>query len=680
MLQNRRWTSHAAVLLACLVFAGLGLLMIQYPGAQYDEVLFVSSLHAPAEIEYVAQTPFGGVPVMLMTYIGTFKAALYAPFLWLAGSGHLTLRLPVLAFGTVSIALLFLALRRLTDTRVAILVSLLLATDSIYLLTCVFDWGPVALQHLLVTALLYTSVRFVQEQKSRWLFAAALCAGLALWDKALFIWLLAGFSAAAAIVYPRELWGLIRKPRLAAVCAVGFAFGSGPLLFYNVTHHWRTFAANAQAEPNAIDGKLRMLRRTFDGSGLMGYLVLEDPAGPPPALKVWEKGSVALNDGLGDPRWSLQYYVLLGALVLAPVLCWRGSGRRISLLLLLGGVFATAVMLSTAGTGGSIHHTVLLWPLPQLLLGLALFAFFSRWPGGTSKAAAAVVLLCVVSNLLVVNMYLAHFIQNGPALLWTDAVRGLVQDLGRRPGRVVFAADWGMLQQVEYYGEGRIGYHSGSDGIVPGLREPGNAVQMKRFLAAFPTVRTISPWNEINHFSQGTSRDPRAAARFTDKVRQLCPGCTIVAADVLDQADDPSAAHPTFRQTSSYIKRFRHFLKTPRTICGIHNYSDVNRFRSTGTKAVMKALGCKQYWFTETGGLYRFGSFWSKKTKKGCSTNASCQLKATKYMFSLANANRKVTRLYIYTWFGGITPRFDAGLVAAGKPRPAYREVEKRLG
>jgi hypothetical protein len=204
--------------------------------------------------------------------------------------------------------------------------------------------------------------------------------------------------------------------------------------------------------------------------------------------------------------------------------------------------------------------------------------------------------------------------------------------------------------------------------------------QMKLFLAAFPTVRTISPWNEINHFTQGTSRDPRAAARFTDKVRQLCPGCTIVAADVLDQADDPAAAHPTFRKTASYIKRFRHFLKTPRTICGIHNYSDVNRFRSTGTKALMKALGCKQYWWTETGGLYRFGSFWSKKTKKGCSTNASCQLKATKYMFSLAKANRTVKRLYIYTWFGGVTPRFDAGLVAAGKPRPAYHEVAKRLG
>jgi hypothetical protein len=203
--------------------------------------------------------------------------------------------------------------------------------------------------------------------------------------------------------------------------------------------------------------------------------------------------------------------------------------------------------------------------------------------------------------------------------------------------------------------------------------------EMRAFMAAFPTVKTISPWNEINHFSQGTSRDPKAAAAFTDKWRQICPGCTIVAADVLDQADDPKASRPTFRETASYIKRFRRALKTPRTICGIHNYSDVNRFRSTGTKALMKALGCKQYWFTETGGLYRFGSFWSKKTKKGCKTNASCQVKATKYMFSLAKANKKVKALFIYTWFGAVTPRFDAGLVANGQPRPAYNEVKKRL-
>ena len=48
-------------------------------------------------------------------------------------------------------------------------------------------------------------------------------------------------------------------------------------------------------------------------------------------------------------------------------------------------------------------------------------------------------------------------------------------------------------------------------------------------------------------------------------------------------------------------------------------------------------------------------------------------------MFKLANRNQRIKRLYIYTWFGKVTPRFDAGLVANGKPRSAYYEVKKRL-
>ena len=48
-------------------------------------------------------------------------------------------------------------------------------------------------------------------------------------------------------------------------------------------------------------------------------------------------------------------------------------------------------------------------------------------------------------------------------------------------------------------------------------------------------------------------------------------------------------------------------------------------------------------------------------------------------MFKLAKRNRRIKRLYVYTWFGATTPRFDAGLVAHGKPRPAYAEVKKRL-
>jgi len=200
---------------------------------------------------------------------------------------------------------------------------------------------------------------------------------------------------------------------------------------------------------------------------------------------------------------------------------------------------------------------------------------------------------------------------------------------------------------------------------------------MKAFFAAFPSAKVISPWNEANHFTQPTSRSPASAAKFSNTVAKLCTDCKILAADILDQADDPAARSPRFTRTAKWVATFRKSLKVKRDVCGIHNYSDVNRFRSTGTAAIMRALGCKEYWLTETGGLYKFGSFWSKKTYKGCKSSPSCQLKATRYMFTQAKKNKKITRLYVYTWFGGVTPRFDAGLVAGGKERSALAEIRK---
>ena len=195
---------------------------------------------------------------------------------------------------------------------------------------------------------------------------------------------------------------------------------------------------------------------------------------------------------------------------------------------------------------------------------------------------------------------------------------------------------------------------------------------LRAFKARFPFVRDVVAWNEINHFTQPTYKSPKAAARFTQIARKVFKGGTVVAADILDQADNTRAKRPTFRSATRYVAKFRRFYKGPRKVCGVHNYSDVNRFRSTGTKALIKALGCKQIWLTEAGGIYKFGSSFKASENR--------QLKATKYMFKLARANKRIKRLYVYTWFGGVTSRFDAGLVAGGKARKAYGEVRKRIG
>jgi hypothetical protein len=195
---------------------------------------------------------------------------------------------------------------------------------------------------------------------------------------------------------------------------------------------------------------------------------------------------------------------------------------------------------------------------------------------------------------------------------------------------------------------------------------------LRRFFRAFPWVRQIAPWNEANHYTQPTSRHPAAAARFANTARRVCPRCTIVLADVLDQADQGTNTRPRPRyvDTLAWIRRYRRALKVPRRVCGVHNYSDINRFRSAGTTTVIRALGCRQIWLTEAGGIYHLGAF---------RPNARRQARAIRWMFRLARRTPRVKRLYVYTWFGGMTPGFDSGLVIRGKQRRAYTEFRKRI-
>lgn len=478
----RRQLSLLAGLSLCLLFVGLGLLFLPRVGVQYDEALFSTVIFDSVRAEF----SFYGVPLMLMSYIGALKAALYAPLLHWANAGYYTLRLPVLMLGTVSVWLVYLTLRRLAGTVAALCATLLLATDAIYLLTCLYDWGPVALQHVLFAGALYGFVRFGDDARPRWIFTAGLCAGLALWDKALAIWLLAGFGVAAMIVMPRVLWGFVRTQRRAtAALVLGFLLGAAPFLIYNFSTGWRTFTANTQIDDQELKNKLIALDRTFDGSGLFGYLVRESPENPSfrPVIRLWEKPTLFLNGKLGNPRQSLQHLLLVCALLAAPLACWRGPNRRVALILACGAVLSYLLMFATRKAGGSVHHTVLLWPVPHVLAGLLAGALVPRCSRGALSAVAGVFVICAASNLAVLNSYFAHLIVAGPTMVWTDAIRPLVDQLGREPGRLIFCADWGITQQILYFGKGRIGYDHASDGVVVGLPNAAEVEYLRRSLA-----------------------------------------------------------------------------------------------------------------------------------------------------------------------------------------------------
>lgn len=185
-------------------------------------------------------------------------------------------------------------------------------------------------------------------------------------------------------------------------------------------------------------------------------------------------------------------------------------------------------------------------------------------------------------------------------------------------------------------------------------------------------VREWGVWNEANHDSQATFRSPKRAAQYFVAMRSICKGCTLVALDVLDQ-----------RGVTSYVRRW--YAAVPRSkrrfvkVVGIHNYSDTNRKRSTGTAQIIKEVKRRDntktaIWLTETGGIVAFGGSFKCSEKRAANRIS--------YMFNLAKKFRRdVKRLYGYNWQGtDCTTRFDAGLVRIdGTTRPAYDTFKKGL-
>jgi len=189
----------------------------------------------------------------------------------------------------------------------------------------------------------------------------------------------------------------------------------------------------------------------------------------------------------------------------------------------------------------------------------------------------------------------------------------------------------------------------------------------KRFRAQFPTTDVFGVWNEGNHSSQPVARKPRLAARYFLAARNACRSCEFVAADVLDT-----------NNMVGWLAQFQRAAKGKARIFGLHNYGDVNRKRSSGTRRLLRAVP-GQVWLTETGGILKFlPAFRRSETR---------QADRTKYMFNLVDRydsrrggmRSRVTRLYNYQWTGvERSARFDAGLVNPnGSARKAYRQFKR---
>jgi hypothetical protein len=308
------------------------------------------------------------------------------------------------------------------------------------------------------------------------------------------------------------------------------------------------------------------------------------------------------------------------------------------------------------------------------------------WTSAVTVSAAIIALLVAATS--ADATYRLGISEQSPAMFSSP----VWQRLGLRNVRYVVPWDWartGQQSQVAAFmtaararGQDVLVTFAAHRGCFDGRRYSRDSIcrapsasayraAVRTFDDQYPWVRVYSAWNEVNHVSQPTFNHPRLAVRYYRVLRRESGRrhFRVVAADVLDTAN-----------MRRYLRSFLRRAPGRPRLWGLHNYQDVNHRTSADTRSMLDTVP-GEVWLTETNGIVKFGD--SRQFRYSESRAARC----TRWMFTLANRydrkrrgmRSKITRLFVYQWFGALRgARFDAGLVDPdGTPRAAYFLVQR---
>ena len=260
----RRWLPLAAVVLYLL----LALPQLDLPGLHYDEAKeaglnALEMLHRQnVQAFRSAGVQIGPLflPIMVQDYIGALNVYLALPFIAALGATVTALRLLAVACGLATLLLAWQLgdeLGRLSGNPrpwTGGIAALLLAVSPSFLFWSrqgIFVTNSVV---TLAVATVWAFTRWRRSGRAGWLYSAAFLAGLGLWAKLLFVWVLGALVGVAVVVWvaekirekgkegkegnegraetapPPPLPRSLRSPIIAALC---FLLGLAPLILFN---------------------------------------------------------------------------------------------------------------------------------------------------------------------------------------------------------------------------------------------------------------------------------------------------------------------------------------------------------------------------------------------------------------------------------------------------------------
>src|SRR5256714_140709 len=427
-------------LTAAFIFISLAAYRIQLPGLYYDELAFVNAAQGGADNTFIHMR-LGSVPFLVFPYMGALKAWIYAPVFRFFGVSALTIRLPAILIGAVTLLIFFQTLRVKLGAVWATIVVWIMAVDPVNLFPSRLDWGPTVLTHFFQAAIL--ALWFSYRDKARpWkIVLICICAGLGFFDRFNFVWLLSAFAIGICLCYPDSLQNLwVSTPRITRWVAIIPALLSLGIMLYlilpllvNVHHPTGAHTPNLQ-------GKWLGLVYTLSGAAVARF-IFENPAGIIRFASYW----LIVVDG----------FLALACLFSPMSNAVARENRKNGLFCFLIGFLVFVQIVITPQAGGP-HHYAMIFPWPLLTFAFLARSLYDHFRTKKFSQVVALPLVAAATCIFLVNIhntirYLSHFRSNPHyTAQWSPEIYSLshyVNEHGFK-AKSIICVDWGLHTQL----------------------------------------------------------------------------------------------------------------------------------------------------------------------------------------------------------------------------------------
>ena len=429
-----------AALAAAFIFISLAAYRIQLPGLYYDELAFVNAAQGGADNTFIHMR-LGSVPFLVFPYMGALKAWIYAPVFRFFGVSALTIRLPAILIGAVTLLIFFQTLRVKLGAVWATIVVWIMAVDPVNLFPSRLDWGPAVLTHFFQAAILALWFSYRENARPWKIVLICICAGLGFFDRFNFVWLLSAFAIGICLCYPDSLQNLwVSTPRFTRWVAIILALLALGVMLYlilpllvNVHHPTGAHTPNLQ-------GKWLGLVYTLSGAAVARF-IFENPAGIIRFASYW----LIVVDG----------FLALACLFLPMSNAVARENRKNGLFCFLIGFLIFVQIVITPQAGGP-HHYAMIFPWPLLTFAFLARSLYDHFRTKKLSQVVALPLVAAATCIFLVNIhntmrYLSHFRSNPHyTAQWSPEIYSLshyVNEHGFK-AKSIICVDWGLHTQL----------------------------------------------------------------------------------------------------------------------------------------------------------------------------------------------------------------------------------------